>query len=165
MKDFLTNNFTDKPKGIIVTFPAQFFYDLGLHKLYSKDVQTWKEKIDNVNVILKNKKRCILAGYKEFLLQVNSIQQNPDTDYWLHSMGSKPTIDVHWCYIVTLGRIIYKAKILGWEKGGEKQFSDGRKKFAKHWLLLNEFERIPDFKKAGFQGFRYVKPGSELDKR
>jgi len=153
MKNKKLTNFTEAPKAIIVTFPAQFFYDLG----YSNK--------DSGERDLKCKKDFILYGFKIFLRQINSIQQNPDTDYWLHSIGSKPTIDVQYCYIVTLGRIIYKAKILGWEQGGERQFNDGRKFTAKHWLLLNEFERIPDFKKSGFQGFRYVVPGSELDKR
>ncbi len=74
-------------------------------------------------------------------------------------MGNKPVHEkeILYCYVNILSKIRYKAKVIGFEPGGEKEFDDGRKRTAKHWLLLHEFEKVPEIRMGGFQGFRYWK--------
>ena len=63
-------------------------------------------------------------------------------------------IELGWSVLRTKYQLAYEA---GWEPGGEKEFSDSRKRTAKHWLLLcNPIIRIPDIPFKGFQGFRYT---------
>jgi len=128
---------SNKPKAIIVTFPVQFLYDIGYGC---------------------GKKEIILNGFKECIRQIESIKHDPEM-YWLHSMGNKPVHEkeILYCYVNILSKIRYKAKVIGFEPGGEKEFDDGRKRTAKHWLLLHEFEKVPEIRMGGFQGFRYWK--------
>lgn len=139
---------SNKPKAIIVTFPVQFLIDLGYYHYYKT----------HGYVIGSTKKEYTLWGFKECIRQIETIKHDPDM-FWLHSMGNKPVYEkeILYCYVNILNKIRYKAKVIGFEPGGEKEFDDGRKRTAKHWLLLHEFEKVPEIRMGGFQGFRYWK--------
>lgn len=167
---------SNKPKAIIVTFPVKFLIDLGYSILrrdyeyaYQKNtesrIRTYKKKEHSVrkafagNLFINTKENIIKMGYGECIRQIESVKFDPE-GYWLHSMGNKPVDEqrVTHAYINILSKIRYKAKVIGFEPGGEQQFDDGRKRTAKHWLLLHEFEKLkPAIKMGGFQGFRYWK--------
>ncbi len=139
----------EKPDAIVITFPVQFLLDLG----YSKYIAQPEED----RLPFWDKKSLIMDGYYDLLRQLDHMEKNPDNNIWNHSIGNKPTHEVLHAYITILGVIHYRAKIVGWEAGHEKQFEDGRKRTAKHWLLLADFVKAPEvipFK--GCQGFRYT---------
>lgn len=130
--------------GIIITFPVQFLWDLG------KSFPTGLEKP-------RSHKEHVLKGFKECIRQLEAVRTNPDDNIWNHSIGTKPTREVLYAYITILGKIRYRANIAAWEPGGEKQFNDGRKRTAKHWLILSDLMKAPkEIECKGFQGFRYT---------
>lgn len=136
----------ERPEGIIITFPVQFLYDLG--EGYVKDSKGRD---------LYDKEDCILRGFKECMRQLEDMRNNPDEQIWYHSIGSKPTREVLFVYITILGKVRYRANVAGWEPGGPKQFSNGRKREGKHWLILSDFFKAPEeIELKGFQGFRYT---------
>jgi hypothetical protein len=137
---------SDQPEGILITFPVQFLYDLG--EGYVKDSKGRD---------LYEREDCILRGFKDCMRQLEAFAGNPDESIWYHSIGSKPTREVLFAYITILGKVRYRAKVAGWEPEGLRQFSDGRKREAKHWLLLSDFFKAPEeITLKGFQGFRYT---------
>lgn len=130
----------DKPEAIVITFPVQFLKDLATTIPYGS----------------YESKQLILRGYKMLMKEVDQLMKNPDETIWIHSMGNKPQHDVLYVYISVLNTIKWKAKVVGFEPGGEKRFTDGRKRFAKNWLLLSDFIKAPEeIKFKGCQGFRY----------
>lgn len=131
--------------GIIITFPVQFLYDLGI-------------SVASPNSLVHvDKEICILTGFRECMRQLEAVRTNPDDNIWNHSIGTKPTREVLYAYITILGKIRYRANIAAWEPGGEKEFNDGRKRTAKHWLILSDLMKAPkDIECKGFQGFRYT---------
>jgi len=170
---------SNKPKAIIVTFPVKFLIDLAndiISKWYCHPFNHYKghgtvitqqfrkriykvESADYPQSIKNTKAAKVLLGFKDCIRQIESVKFDPE-GYWLHSMGNKPVDEqrVTHAYINILSKIRYKAKVIGFEPGGEQQFDDGRKRTAKHWLLLHEFEKLkPAIKMGGFQGFRYWK--------
>ncbi len=133
------------PYAIVVTFPVKFLMDLA----YSHSAEEIKH--------LTNIKEFILAGYKELNRQIDLMIAHPDQSTWNHSKGNKPAHEVVFAYISCLGKICWKAKVAEFQPGHEKEFSDGRKKFAKNWLVLCDFVKAPhDIPFKGMQGFRYV---------
>lgn len=133
---------TERPEAIIITFPVQFLIDLACsHHLFGR-----------------NKKAFILNGYKQCIREVEEVMKHPDEMIWYHSIGNKPTFEVLYAYITVLNTIKWRANVAGWEPGHEKQFSDQRKMYAKHWLILSDFVNAPEeIKFKGCQGFRYSK--------
>lgn len=131
-------------EGIIITFPVQFLSDLG----------------ESIPIGLgkpRTQKEHVLTGFKECIRQLEAVRTNPDDNIWNHSIGSKPTREVLYAYITILGKIRYRANIAAWEPGGEKEFNDGRKRTAKHWLILSDLIKAPkEIECKGFQGFRYT---------
>jgi hypothetical protein len=123
---------------------------------------SWRDADDNYRTRSKirfnTRKHHILAGYKKCLREIEWVRQEPNERWWWHSIGSRPTQEVIYAYIIILNKIRYRANIVAWEPGGQKEFGDGRKLTAKHWLQLAHFEpaRIA-LPMKGFQGFRYTK--------
>lgn len=131
--------------GIIITFPVQFLLDLSNSPKVPRQCGRYSPKT------------AILLGFKECIRQLEAVRTNPDDNIWNHSIGTKPTREVLYAYITILGKIRYRANIAAWEPGGEKQFNDGRKRTAKHWLILSDLMKAPkDIECKGFQGFRYT---------
>lgn len=159
MKKNKVPKFSEPPRAIIITFSTQFFYELGFENYdeeYGKPC----------------KKNFILYGYKLFLRQMHAMQQDPES-YWCQTLANPPaeyTENLQYCYISILKKIRFKASILSFERGTKdkpiikKKFSDGKTISSKGWILLNNFVKTREFPKNGFQGFRYVIPGSEIDK-
>lgn len=131
--------------GIIITFPVQFLLDLSNSPSVPGQVGRYSPKT------------AILLGFKECMRQLEAVRTNPDDNIWNHSIGSKPTMEVLYAYITILGKIRYRANIAAWQPGGTKKFSDGRKRTAKHWLVLSDLVAAPEeITCKGFQGFRYT---------
>jgi len=82
---------------------------------------------------------------------------NRDDSYWICKMGNVPRIEVPYCYIVIDNRIRYRANIAGFERGGEREFDDGRKATARAWMILTApvIKAPGRIERLGFQGFRY----------
>lgn len=140
--------------GIIITFPVQFLLDLAKERPPGK--YTLIGGSGNIYRAATHKDH-ILFGFKECMRQLEAVRTNPDDNIWNHSIGSKPIREVLYAYITILGKIRYRANIAAWEPGGEKQFSDGRKRTAKHWLILSDLVKAPnEIECKGFQGFRYT---------
>lgn len=80
------------------------------------------------------------------------------THHWLCPMANRPKKEPQWCYIVALGRLRYRAKVLGFEIGGEREFASGLSGDARHWLVLSgPVIKAPHrIIQSGFQGFRYT---------
>lgn len=130
--------------GIIITFPVQFLLDLSRLPHVPRN-------------FAGTEKKSIMSGFKECIRQLEAVRTNPDDNIWNHSIGSKPTREVLYAYITILGKIRYRGNIAAWEPGGEKQFNDGRKRTAKHWLILSDLIKAPkEIECKGFQGFRYT---------
>lgn len=137
---------TEKYYSIIITFPCAFLLDLAHSLPEDEDDSPFLEKSD-----------YILKGFKECIRQIEAVRTHADDMVWYHSIGNRPTQEILWCYISILGKIRYKAKVVEWQPGHEKQFGDGRKMSAKHWLVLCDFVPAPhDIERKGFQGFRYT---------
>lgn len=131
------------PDGIVITFPVQFLKDLSYTK-YPEVVQ----------IGIKTR---IVYGLRELSRKMNDVISNPDSGYWIHSMNTRPTVDIEFVYITVLGRILWRGNCLGFEPGGEKKFEDGRKRTAKNWLLIGNIIPAPgEFRFKGTQGFRYT---------
>lgn len=136
----------ERPEAIIITFPVQFLRDIGISNATPDEIKD-----------LFTDKDFIRIGFTEVIHQLHHMSKNPDNNIWWHSMGIKPTQDVLYAYITILGKIRYRANIAGWDPSGIKQFSDGRKRTAKNWLMLCDFVVAPtDIIQQGFQGFRYT---------
>lgn len=76
--------------------------------------------------------------------------------YWWR-LGNKPTKSFVWVYIVIGNKVRWRARFLDWAGNGSMQFDDGRRIYAKQWMMLIDFKPLPrphEIKK-GFQGFRY----------
>lgn len=141
------------PEGIVITFPVQFLLDIAPQL---NSCQTKIKSNGSYRIRYNTLKYQTLAGYRKCITQIEEVRKKEDSMWWWHSIGTKARIDVLNAYIVILGRIRYKAVIVGWEPGGEKQFSDNRKLTAKHWLQLAYFESAPiAIEQKGFQGLRY----------
>ena len=153
------NKRTERTNAIIVTFPVKFLIDLGKPicegKLNVDDVTAKKFGIPGIRF---TKKGFICEGYKECIRQIEALEHD-DEIIWLHSMGNKPVndADILYCYVNILSKIRYRFKVIGFDPGSEIKFDDGRKRTAKHWLLMHSPEKIMNIKMGGFQGFRYWK--------
>jgi len=92
----------------------------------------------------------------DFIRQFEGL--NDGESIWNAAIGSLPKYDVLNCYIVIDGKIRYRARIAGFECGGERTFIDGRTCSARNWMLLcAPVEKAPrDIPMRGFQGFRYT---------
>lgn len=76
--------------------------------------------------------------------------------YWWR-LGNRPIKKFTEVFIVIGNKVRWKARFLDYGPSGEVEFSGGRKIYAKCWMLLIDFEKLPapyEYKK-GFQGFRY----------
>ncbi len=132
---------TEKPEAIVITFPVQFLQDLVENK--PRDQST---------------KSILHEGLTALNRQVLAMIKDPEHSIWYHSIGNKPIHEVLYVFITILGKIRYKAKVVEWQEGHEKQFEDGRKRTAKNWLVLCDFQLAPkDIAFQGCQGFRYCK--------
>lgn len=62
-----------------------------------------------------------------------------------------------WAYIVIGNKVRWKAKIISFVDNQAFHFLDGRSMWAKGWMMLIDFEKLPApyEHKKGFQGFRY----------
>jgi hypothetical protein len=141
------------PEGIVITFPVQFLLDIAPQL---NSCQSVVKSNGSYRIRYNTRKHQILAGYRQCIKEIEQVRKDADNTWWWHSIGNRPTIKVLNAYIIILGRIRYKAVIVGWEPGGEKQFVDNRKLSAKHWLQLAYFEPAPfAIERKGFQGFRY----------
>lgn len=131
-------------EAIIITFPVEFLLDLAEPDRKHPYTQHTKNEL-------------AIEGLKECIRQIEYVKNNADENIWWHSIGTRPTQDVLYAYITILGKIRYRANVAGWYPGGEKEFNDGRKRSAKHWLCLSDFVAAPrDIERKGFQGFRYT---------
>lgn len=152
--------FTEPPKGIIITFSRQMLKEFGLKRLKNWDkIKVTRE--DRINLKSVN---YVALGYRQVREEIKALKHN---QWWSATLSNLPTHDILFCFISICGEIRYKAKILGFDKAKEKHFTDGRSMTAKNWVMLNEFVELPEsdrIKLNGFQGFRYVKPGSALEK-
>ncbi len=144
--------------SIVITFPVQFLFELGLSKLVEE-----KSKLPDSNFMSEKylkglkKKYFILNGFKELSRQIDEIINNPDNNIWYHRIGVKPNSEILYVYISVLNEIRWKAKVVEWQEGHEKEFQDGRVLSAKHWLVLCDFVKAPQLMPfKGCQGFRYT---------
>ncbi len=166
-------NIEERPQGILITFPVQFLIDLGnthylnnvLKKSYNSTRESWKDYhkrifslIGTKGFYLTDKKSTISYGYLDCLRQINACK-NESNIIWYHGMAKLPQFhdELLFCYINILSKIRFKARVIGFDPGGKIKFDDGRKREFNHWLLLNDFEPIPQIRMGGFQGFRYWK--------
>lgn len=137
------------PDGIVVTLPVVFLLDL----LSDTEKRSWEHSSSGV----PSQKVLIQRGYKKLVKEMKWIMKDPDDCYWMHSLGTKPTLEVEYVYMTVLGKIKWRGNILRWEPGHTKNFPDGRKCTAKHWLYLCNIIPAPaDFPFKGCQGFRYT---------
>lgn len=144
--------------GIIITFPVKFLLDIAPDNTMKGSYFTNASgEVKSRRLRFHSKKNQVIAGYKICLREIEWVRQAPDDRWWNHSIGTKPTREVLYAYIVILGRVRYRANIVGWEAGGEKEFQDGRKRTAKHWLILGHFVPAPfAIKIKGSRGFQYT---------
>lgn len=129
----------DKSDSIVITFPVRFLIDLAGNcpLFYSADM-------------------IIMKGYRKLVQQIDEQIAKPDNRIWYHSMNTKPTQTIEWAFITVLGKIRWRASVIEFQDRHEKQFEDGRKKFARNWLVLANFIKAPEeIPYKGTQGFRY----------
>lgn len=78
---------------------------------------------------------------------------------WLYYMrqGARPKHDILYVYLCIGGKVRYRAYFAG-TSYGEMTFSDGKRMFAKVWIMLSgPVERPPvAIEMKGFRGFRYT---------
>lgn|SRR5262245_39453893 len=74
------------------------------------------------------------------------------------AMASVPKIPVLNCYFVMRGRIRWRARIVGFEKGEPLECWDGVTRCPRYWMLVaGPAERAPErIERRGGQGFRYT---------
>ena len=72
-------------------------------------------------------------------------------------MNRLPKIEVPYVYIVALNRLRYRVNLVEFEQGGEREFEDGRRYAANHWMVMaGPVVKAPyRIEMRGFQGFRY----------
>lgn len=151
--------------AIIITLPVAFLTDLG-KTVYDTLLLSDKEKEDygdyGIPGIAPTKKGLIVEGFKRCIKEIEYCVSNPD-EVWYHSMNNKPvnSNEILYCYVNVLNKIRYRFKVIGFNPGGEIKFNDGRKWWAKNWLLMHQPEKIKEIKMGGFQGFRYWKENYE----
>lgn len=82
--------------------------------------------------------------------------------YWRLHNQPKEKENITTAFIIANGRIRYKATVVDFLDKCRVNFHDGREMTAK-WMRLIDFKPVKiKIGLKGFQGFRYVKPNSEL---
>jgi hypothetical protein len=138
--------FDTPPDGIVVTLPVSFMLDLA-----------YSDPLIKLHTSEFTERELILIGYRKVLRELNWVMKDSDNRFWIHSMGSKPTMNFEFVYFTALGSIMARGNFMSWEPGGTKSFKDGRKQTAKHWLNVCNIVNAPGyFPFKGFQGFRYT---------
>ena len=94
-------------------------------------------------------------GYRGLIEAFDLCDGDRQIFYW--RMSNKPKQEVIWLYLVIGNKVRWRARILDFQPAGYMEFEDGRCLFAKCWVRLFDFERLPAPQKEmrGFQGFRY----------
>lgn len=98
-------------------------------------------------------------GYRNWLRNFLDAMDKHDQDwtYWMRQ-GAKPKRDILYVYLCIGGKIRFRAFYGGSDGPSEKEFSDGKKLFARAWVILSgPLERAPyTIPMKGFRGFRYT---------
>lgn len=96
-------------------------------------------------------------GYRHWLRNFLDAMAKEDWTYWMR-VGSRPTRDFLYVYLCIGGRVRFRANYAGSQGPGEMTFSDGKRLFARAWVLLaGPLERPTELiYLKGFRGFRYT---------
>lgn len=98
-------------------------------------------------------------GYKNIAKEWEKIDGDPLT--WWYKMATAPKhLDrIIWVYWIVKGRIRWRCRYVGIEKDKAMEFGNRPgEHYAKVWLILVDFERIPrseQVEQKGIRGFRY----------
>lgn len=95
-------------------------------------------------------------GYRNIIKQWESCS---DRYFWFYKCGNAPKMPVTTVYWVVMGRIRWKCLLIDIHRKTSMNFDNmPGEHYAKAWLQLTDFERIPrrqQVVRKGFQGFRY----------
>lgn len=88
----------------------------------------------------------------------------PEDSVWNFRLTNLPTIDVAYVYLVFDGLVQYRANLVMYQRGAEKEFYDSpdgkARRFPKsNWVIFTgPIIKAPyEIPMRGFQGFRYTK--------
>lgn len=119
-----------------------------------------REFLDSIVVTMSQqtiKERA--GGYKQICREW--IDADGENSTWWYRCGNAPKRpwNIVWVYWVVKGRIRWRSRLLEIQKDKEMLFGgQNTPKYAKAWLVMFDFERIPrtrQIEMKGFQGFRY----------
>lgn len=95
-------------------------------------------------------------GYKNWLRNFLEAMGKEDWTYWMRQ-GAKPKHDILYVYLCIGGRVRYRANFVCTEGPKEMTFGDGKKMFAKVWIVMCGPVVKGNYPMKGFRGFRYTK--------
>lgn len=96
-------------------------------------------------------------GYRNWLRNFLDAMSRDDWTYWMRQ-GAKPKHDILYVYLCIGSKVRYRANFIMTDGPCEKEFNDGKRMFARSWIVMaGPVERPPfPIEMKGFRGFRYT---------